>query len=75
MRKLTVVVKKLGKKGVRVAVMVPGRTNIQCRKRWVESLDPNINTVRWTVAEDAKLTVALMKHGSKWATVAALFPG
>jgi myb proto-oncogene protein len=50
-------------------VMVPGRTNIQCRKRWVESLDPNINT------EDAKLTAALMKHGSKWATAAALVPG
>jgi myb proto-oncogene protein len=33
--------KKHGNDWVAVAAMVPGRTNVQCRYRWVNHLDPN----------------------------------
>jgi hypothetical protein len=61
---------------VRVAVLVPGRTNVQCRTRWVESLDPGINRGSWTEEEDETLTEAVTEHGTNsWVVVAALFPG
>jgi hypothetical protein len=69
-------VKKCGNDWVAVAALVPGRTNVQCRERWVECLDPdkgkNGRTGKWTAEEDAKLTDAKEKHGDDWATVAAL---
>jgi myb proto-oncogene protein len=59
-----------------VAALVPNRTNLQCRSRWFESLDPDITAGRWTVKEDAKLTEAVKECGSgNWAAVAALVPG
>jgi hypothetical protein len=74
--KLTEAVKEHGKKWVAVAAMVPGRTNVRCRARWVLTLDPDINTGKWTVEEDAKLADALKECGSSnWAAVAALVPG
>jgi myb proto-oncogene protein len=42
--KLTEAVTQLGNDWVRVAAMVPRRTNIQCRRRWVKSLDPDRST-------------------------------
>jgi myb proto-oncogene protein len=74
--KLTEAVQKHGKKWVAVAKLVPGRTNIQCRQRWIFTLDPtNGNKGRWTPEEDAKLTEAIQKHGKKWVAVAKLVPG
>jgi hypothetical protein len=74
--KLAEAVKKLGKEWVGVAAMVTGRTNRQCRRRWVDSLDPDINTGKWTVKEDAKLTDAVKEHGGNdWTAVAAMVTG
>jgi hypothetical protein len=39
--KLTEAVKKHGKNWVAVATLVPGRTDSQCRARWVKCLDPD----------------------------------
>jgi hypothetical protein len=72
--KLTDAVKKLGKDWAAAAAMVPGRTKKQCRYRWIENLDPDINSGRWTAEEDAKLTVAVKEFGTKWARVAATVP-
>jgi hypothetical protein len=44
---------------VGVAVLVPGRTNVQCNKGWVETLHPGINSGKWMREEDAKLTGAV----------------
>jgi hypothetical protein len=67
--------KNAGSNWVLVATLVPGRTNKQCMQRWVECLDPAINTGKWTREEDTKLTNALKEHGSSnWAAVAALVP-
>jgi hypothetical protein len=72
---LTDAVNKHGSNWVAVAVLVPGRTKKQCRKRWVESLDPNIKRRGWTVEEDTKLTEAVKELGKDWVAVAALVPG
>jgi hypothetical protein len=81
--KLMEAVKKHGNNWVAVAKLVPGRTNEQCRKRWVRTLDPANNGTnltngkkgKWTPAEDAKLTEAVKKHDNDWVAVAAMVPG
>jgi hypothetical protein len=73
--KLAEAVKKYGDNNwVAVAALVPGRTDKQCRQRWVDSLDPNIKRRGWTVEEDTRLTDAVTKHGSNWVKVAAMVP-
>jgi myb proto-oncogene protein len=57
-------------------VLVPGRSNSQCRQRWCDSLDPGIYRSKWTEEEMAKLTNAVKKHGGNdWIRVALLVPG
>jgi myb proto-oncogene protein len=75
--KLTEAVTELGgNKRTLVAVLVPTRTNLQCRQRWKTSLDPEVNKGKWTVEEDVKLTDAVTEHGcDDWVAVAALVPG
>jgi hypothetical protein len=67
-----------GKNWVAVAVMVPGRTNQQCRQRWFLALDPvaagNTKGI-WKPEEDTQLTEAVKKHGKNWVAVAAMVPG
>jgi myb proto-oncogene protein len=66
-----------------VAAMIPGRTNLQCRARWLSSFDPVTtddgteggNKGKWTPEEDANLTEAVEKLGKNWVAVAALIPG
>jgi hypothetical protein len=38
--KLTEAVTELGNDWIGVATLVPGRTNVQCRKRWTKYLSP-----------------------------------
>jgi uncharacterized protein (DUF2237 family) len=70
-----------GKDWAAIAVMVPGRTKIQCNKRWHNALDPSIaltagSTGAWTEDEDLKLKAAVQTHGGKnWNKIAALVPG
>jgi hypothetical protein len=77
--KLTEAVQNLGKTWLAVAVLVPGRTDRQCRLRWVQTLDP-VNGSKgkrrsWKPEEDAKLTEAVHKLGKDWVAVAAIVPG
>jgi hypothetical protein len=73
---LTEAVKKHGRKWVPVAALVPGRTNPQCRSRWLRHLDPNNGKKgRWTPEEDAILIEAVGKLGKDFTAVADLIPG
>jgi hypothetical protein len=77
---LTDAVKKLGQDWVRVATLVPGRTNIQCWSRWCKHLDPNVDRTTpcpgmWTLAEDRKLIAGVREVGNDWVRVAAMVPG
>jgi myb proto-oncogene protein len=70
-------VKKHDTDWVAVATLVLGRTNNQCRHKWINTVDPaNKNKgkppISWKPEEDAKLMEAVKKHGKGWLTVAAL---
>jgi hypothetical protein len=69
-------VQKHGKRWVPIAAMVPGRTNPQCRSRWLRHLDPtNGKKGRWTPQEDTILIEAVGMLGKDFTAVAALIPG
>jgi hypothetical protein len=67
-----------GKNWGAVAVLVPGRSETQCRHRWCGILDPNIDRANgragiWTEDEDIKLKDAVQMHGGKnWGAIASL---
>jgi hypothetical protein len=75
---LTEAVKKHGNHWIKVAAMVPSRTNNQCSERWISVLNPAVGKKlgKWLTEEDAKLTEAVKKHGKHcWVAVAAMVPG
>jgi hypothetical protein len=57
-----VVIRLVGQYGPRrwslIASNLPGRTGKQCRERWHNQLDPNINKEGWTEEEDYILAKA-----------------
>ncbi|KAK4778804.1 hypothetical protein SAY86_006332, partial [Trapa natans] len=55
----------------KVSQFVQGRTHVQCRERWVNSLDPNLKMDEWTAEEDARLEAAISEHGHCWSKIAA----
>ena len=40
------------KKWKEIATYLPGRIGKQCRERWYNNVDPNLNKDKWTIAED-----------------------
>lgn len=45
-----------------VAANVPGRHNDQCRDRWIEQVNPNINKDEWSGEEDRVLLDYVRQH-------------
>jgi myb proto-oncogene protein len=64
----------------KIAALVPGRTNIQCRSRWhnrlLSKIDPTTARAgKWTADEDTSLRDAVRAHGVRnWKLIAALVP-
>ncbi|XP_008793540.2 uncharacterized protein LOC103709816 isoform X1 [Phoenix dactylifera] len=58
----------------KIAQFAPGRTQVQCRERWLNCLDPSLNLKAWTEEEDAKLLAAIAEHGYCWSKVATCVP-
>ncbi|KAI7857212.1 Homeodomain-like protein [Circinella umbellata] len=54
---------------------VPGRTDMQCRERYMNVLDPRLNTSVFTSEETAKLVELIEKHGRRWSYLTQYFPG
>ncbi|KAI1323302.1 Homeodomain-like protein [Xylariaceae sp. FL0255] len=54
----------------RIAAKLPGRTNKDCRKRWVNKVCGSLKKGMWDYAEDQRLIAAVEKHGQKWTLVA-----
>jgi len=46
------------KQWARIALVLPGRKGKQCRERWHNHLNPDINKDAWTNDEDLKLVEA-----------------
>lgn len=54
---------------------VPERTDVQCRERYMNILDPALRHESFTPQEDAALERAVREHGEgKWSQVAAALP-
>ena len=58
------------KKWSKIANHLLGRTDIQCRERWCNILDPSLEEVEWSNEEDLKLLNLYRKYGNKWSLIA-----
>ncbi len=51
------------------------RSGKQCRERWHNHLDPNINKDYWTEKEENTLFLKHLEYGNKWSDIAHFLPG
>ncbi|KAJ1702749.1 hypothetical protein LUZ63_002528 [Rhynchospora breviuscula] len=58
----------------KICQFVPGRTQPQCRERWVNCLDPSLNHKPWSKEEDSMLLEAVRMHGHFWSQIANFVP-
>ncbi|ODV60432.1 uncharacterized protein ASCRUDRAFT_25882, partial [Ascoidea rubescens DSM 1968] len=54
---------------------LPNRKPKDCRKRWSNSLDPNLRKGKWTPEEDMLLLRAYERHGASWQKVSLEIKG
>ncbi|XP_051119473.1 transcription factor MYB3R-1-like isoform X2 [Andrographis paniculata] len=74
--KIIELVNKFGpKKWSTIAQHLPGRIGKQCRERWHNHLNPNINKEAWTQEEELTLIRAHQVYGNKWAELTKFLPG
>ncbi|CAG9531615.1 unnamed protein product [Cercopithifilaria johnstoni] len=74
---LTCSVGRFGTKDwIKVASCVPGRSDSQCRDRWVNVLDKSIKAEPWSVDEDEKLLEGVRIFGKgEWSRISTMLPG
>ena len=58
-----------------IATQFKNRTGKQCRERWVNHLDPEIDEREWTAEEDDRLLSLHNQIGNKWAAIAKCMQG
>ena len=61
------------KKWSKIANHLEGRTDIQCRERFCNILDPSLEEVDWTYLEDIKLLMLYDRMKNKWSKIAKDF--
>jgi hypothetical protein len=57
-----------------IAKLMPDRNSRQCRERWLNYLNPNLNTEPWTAAEDCLLEQTYAALGPRWVYITQFFP-
>ncbi|CAL5442560.1 unnamed protein product [Camellia sinensis] len=58
-----------------IASNLPPRSGKSCRLRWLNQLDPRINTRPFTEEEEERLIACHRIHGNRWSIISKLFPG
>ena len=58
-----------------IAMQLKGRIGKQCRERWHNHLNPNVNKETWTQDEDNVIFQYHKKWGNQWAKIAEQLPG
>lgn len=63
--------KEFGSSWQKISLAIPGRTDDQCAKRYIEVLDPSTkDRLRpWTIDEDLLLIKKVKTYGTKWRTI------
>ena len=60
----------------KIALSLPGRTDVQCLHRWQKVLKPGLIKGPWTAEEDAKVIQLVKTHGQKkWSMIARELKG
>ena len=73
-KELDAIVKEIGFSSWKlVSMRMKNRTPRQCKERWINYLQPNINKDKWTKPEDDLLFYLVNKLGSKWNTLSSYF--
>ncbi|GFH55584.1 transcription factor MYB98-like [Chaetoceros tenuissimus] len=73
--RLVGLVKKHGEKWPSIAKVFKVKSAIQCRERWCNHLDPNINKSPWTKEEDLLLIKLQKEKGNSWAEISKCMNG
>jgi hypothetical protein len=58
-----------------IAKALPSRIGKQCRERWHNHLNPDINKNKWTKEEDRQIVELHKTYGNKWSEIARFLPG
>jgi hypothetical protein len=59
----------------KLAETLSGRTGKQCRERWINGLNPDLNRSAWLPSEDALIMNLHQTWGNKWTRIAEMLPG
>lgn len=57
-----------------IAAQMPKRNPRQCRDRWMNYLNPDLNTTGWTPDEDERLLKLHSQIGCRWVQITRAFP-
>ncbi|KAK8899543.1 hypothetical protein M9Y10_001859 [Tritrichomonas musculus] len=63
------------KNWTKLASQLPGRIGKQCRERWRNHLDPDVNRQPWTPEEDQILIDMHEQYGNQWVKIAEMLQG
>lgn len=58
-----------------VASLLPGRTGKQCRERWTNQINPELNKQAWKEQEDISILQLHQTYGNSWSAIAKHLPG
>ncbi|KAJ3438350.1 transcription factor myb3r-2 [Anaeramoeba flamelloides] len=58
-----------------ISSLVPGRNSKQCRERWCNQINPNINHAPFTQEEEELLIAKQTELGNKWSQISKFFNG